>query len=547
MSNEPGAAVLTIFDELVDRIKQMSPARTDDKPLGSMVYSQLLLGMPIWKDDYHRPWSPAGGASLQDAVANGAVPAATAEGAPPVPSPDPRMLKAMQAAWKTSMLCRTMLELTTDGTYREYPTGRHLDIAYESILKGMQPGTEAEMAPDVKERVETAEKILFEKDEDGAIIGKTKVYRNYIANAQALAKAKADYATANQSALLDPAKAQAWPVVSATYQQAVDQARDALQTEGGPKVERALDTITSVGVPMQAHMISKAKDVYDNWNLGLSGIVPGAMPYSLILPTNWCDFEDNQGFEVLTVDSSSYSRHSDAQANSKSQQSWERHAKSKSGSAGVSLGFITVGATGSSSSSGGSWQNSSESHFTSNFKNSAKRMTISLEYGLCTIVRPWLISDLFFLKNWYLVGTKKNSVSDGTIDGQADSQEKLLPMIPQQFLVVRNVTIHSTDWGEDGQTLQNAYGGGQGSDESSQSGAGAAVGVALGFLNFGGTGKTSRSNSSGQSSGWAANDSTSNYGATFDGQTLSIRGTQIIGFLSDVVPAGPDKDDPTLA
>lgn len=546
MSNEPGAAVLTIFDELVDRIKQMSPARTDDKPLGSMVYSQLLLGMPIWKDDYHRPWSPSGGASLQETVANGDLPAAGAEGGA-APALSERMLKAMQAAWKTSLLCRTMLELTKDGTYREYPTGRHLDVAYESILKGMQPGTEAETSPEVKERIESAEKILFEKDEDGSIIGKTKLYKNYLANALALAKAKADFAVANQAAMQDPAKAQVWPTVSTTYQQAVDQAHDALQTEGGPKVERALDTIASVGVPMQAHMIAKAKKVYDNWNLGLSGSVPGAMPYSMILPTNWCDFEDNQGFEVLTINQSSYQRHANQQASSKSQQSWERHAKSKSGSAGLSLGFVTVGGSASTSSSGSSWQSSNESHMDSNFKNSAKNLTISLEFGLCTIVRPWLISDLFYLKNWYLVGAKKNSVSDGTVDGQADSQEKLLPMIPQQFLVVRNVSIHSTDWGEDGQTLTNAYGGGQGSTSASSTGGAAAVGVALGFLNFGGAGKTGSSSASGQSSGWSANDSTSNYGTTFDGQTLSIKGTQIIGFLSDVVPAGPEKDDPTIA
>ena len=35
MSNGPAAAAPAIFDELVDWIKQISPARTDDKPLGS--------------------------------------------------------------------------------------------------------------------------------------------------------------------------------------------------------------------------------------------------------------------------------------------------------------------------------------------------------------------------------------------------------------------------------------------------------------------------------------------------------------------------------
>ena len=543
MSNEPGAAVLTIFDQLIDRIKQRTPVRSDGKPLGTMVFSQLVLGMPIWPDDYARPWSPSGGATLQDAFP--AAPA-TEGGAPTAPQPDPRMLRAMQAAWKTSMLCRTMLEVTTDGTYREYPTGRHLDFAYETILKGMQPGAMPEMSEEVKKRVEESEKVLFEKDEDGAIVGKSKLYKNYLANAQALAKAKSDYATANAAAMIDPVKAQAWPVQSATLQQVVDQAQDALVTEGGPKVERAIDTIASVGVPMQAHLIKKAKDAFDAWNLGLSGIVPAKSPYSLILPTNWCDPDDHDGWETLTVDQSAYRHQGSSSARSASQQSWESKARSVGGSAGVMFGFAAFAGSASSSSASSSWQNSSEAHFQSGFSNTAKNLHIELEYGLCTIVRPWLISDLFFLKNWYLVGGKKNSVSDGTIDGQANSQDKMLPMIPQQFLVVRNVKISSTDWGSDGQVLNDYYGGGQGSTASSSSGQAGSGGVSLGFINFGGSAKRSTSTASGQSSAWSSRTSSDTFGTTFDGQTLTMPGAQIVAFLGDIVPANPELDDPTL-
>ena len=88
MANEPGAAVLTIFDQLIDRIKQRTPVRTDGKPVGSMVYSQLVLGMPIWREDFLRPWTPAGGASLQ-ASFPGATPSPAVEGAAtPTPAPD---------------------------------------------------------------------------------------------------------------------------------------------------------------------------------------------------------------------------------------------------------------------------------------------------------------------------------------------------------------------------------------------------------------------------------------------------------------------------
>ena len=60
MNGEPGAAVLSIFAQLTDRIKQRIPVDKDGKPIGAMVYSHLVLGMPISKADYFRPWTPAG-------------------------------------------------------------------------------------------------------------------------------------------------------------------------------------------------------------------------------------------------------------------------------------------------------------------------------------------------------------------------------------------------------------------------------------------------------------------------------------------------------
>lgn len=51
MSNGPAAAATVIFDKLVDWIIKMSPARTDDQPLGSgglprhpALIQQFLIG-----------------------------------------------------------------------------------------------------------------------------------------------------------------------------------------------------------------------------------------------------------------------------------------------------------------------------------------------------------------------------------------------------------------------------------------------------------------------------------------------------------------------
>src|SRR5262245_21812780 len=87
MANEPGLAILALFDQLIDRVKQRIPTRTDGKPIGTRVYSQLVLGMPISKMDYSKPWTPIGGASLQQLFPTGhqgAIDAAGQNGNPPV-------------------------------------------------------------------------------------------------------------------------------------------------------------------------------------------------------------------------------------------------------------------------------------------------------------------------------------------------------------------------------------------------------------------------------------------------------------------------------
>ena len=541
MTNEPGAAVLSIFDQLIDRIKQRTPVRTDGKPINSMVYSQLVLGMPIWKDDYFRPWSPAGGSSLMESVKNDPPPV---PGGPSGPL-DPKFLRSMQAAFKTSLLCRTMLQVTKDDSYREYPTGRHLDFAYDSVINSMQPAKPVEIAADVKARVEEAEKVLHIVDAEGNMTD-TPLYTRYLTNAMALAAAKSNFAAAFAAAQRDPVKFEVWPVQSASFQLAVDTARNRLISQGAGKVEAALDVIGSVGRSMQANMIRKAKQRFDEWNLGLSGSVPSNMPYSLILPTNWCDADDHQGWETLIVDEGEINHWSSSNATSSSFNTWQRHAESTGGSAGVMVGFAAFGGSHGSSSQNSSFQDTNGATFHSQFKNTAKGLHIELEFGLCKIERPWLVSDVFYVKDWYSKGNKANSISDGTIDGQVDSMEKILPMIPQQLLVVRNVTITANEWGSDGDVFESHYGvtaGSQGSEETSTAGSG---GVCLGFISFGGSARHSSADASGQTTTFNSRSGSSHFGATWSNNTLKIPGAQIVAVLSSIVPACPGADDPEL-
>jgi hypothetical protein len=569
MDNEPGAAILAIFDQLINRIKQARPVRSDGKPLGGgMVYSMMVLGMPVDPEDYLRPWSPAGGSSLQQMAASGTLPNAGAAPAPaagaaaapatgtngsatpPPPMPDPKFEKAMSSAYKTAQLCNLLLQVTTDGSYLEYPTGRHLDFAYESIIAGMQPAPMPPISPDVQKQIDDAQKVLYELDTDGSILGKSKLYKTYEKNAMAYALAKANYAVALADARANPSKAEIWPMTSVTFQQSVDDAYDTLKTEGAEKIERALDIIGSVGVCMQDHMVKKARQLYDAYNLGLAG-VPAPIPYSYINPTGWCDPDnDDDGWQKLTVTSSDYQHYSAANRTMGGQHSWSTDSSSTGGSGGVMLGFAAFGGSGGSSSSSSQGQSSSQYQFKSSFKNTAKNLNISLEYMLATIARPWLVSDLFYVQNWYLVGNKKNSVSDGTEKNQANLTDTtklpFLPMIPQQMLLVRNVQISTTDWGSDGEVLDSYYGGAQGSSSSHSTNVAGSGGVCLGFISFGGSASHSDSHAKGQGSSWSASTATSHYGTTFQNNTLSIQGAQIMAFLSDIVPACPPLDDPGL-
>src|SRR5258708_20893727 len=89
------------------------------------------------------------------------------------------------------------------------------------------------------------------------------------------------------------------------------------------------------------------------------------------------------------------------------------------------------------------------------------------EVGLGDIFGPWLLNELLVIEGWYLPGEAANAVSDGTIAGQKDSGDQhFLPMLPTQFLVVRNVKITANGWGDAGNQMTNYIQQRQASDKS---------------------------------------------------------------------------------
>jgi hypothetical protein len=560
-ANEPGAAVQAIFSSLIDRIKSSRPIDTNKKPteLG-FVYSGLVLGMMVDPRDYADPWSPAGGSSMQDAIAKGAAPAkapaappAAAAGAAPAAAdaapaqPDKHYLRAMDAAFKTAMLVDRMIMVTTDNSYLEYPSPRRLSNAYESIVKGMQPAPPPPMAPDVAARLEAARKILYVPDDDGDLIIKSKLYKAYEKNAKAYAQAVSDYAAAEADASADPVKAQVWPVTSKALREVVDDAWDTLKGEGADKIEAAINEIESIGVSIEEAMVAKARKSFDLWNLGLAGSVPDDVPYAYCSPTAWSDpDDDSDGWTTITVTRNSSGRYVDKERGASDTYKKDTSSSHTSGSAGGS--FMGFGASAGYHTGSAHEDDTSTTKRTALdvFKNTATNLTISLEYGIVDIIRPWLLGDLFYMKNWYMIGQKKHLISDGTVAGQALNEDSLLPMIAMQFLVVRNVKISTRQWGSDGHTMQSLFGDGGGAWDQSSSGFSASASYGFGPFSCKASVSHDEAKEGVNRYGNFSNTDRQDSEAHFDGETLEIKGAQIVAWLSTIVPATPPLDDPML-
>ncbi len=546
MPSIPELVIIDLFNSLVDRIKQAKPATTSGKPTGGdIVYSQLLLGMPIDPEDYSNPWSPIGASSEAGAAAPPTAGVVQVAG-----QPNPQLLLALEAAFHTSQLCNIMLQVTNDGTYQEYPVGRHLAFQYTGIVDSMTPIPTPPLPAAEQAALQAAMDVLYIQDKtdpaNPVILGKTPLYQTYESNARKYALAKANYAIAQATTLANPAQANLWPMISATYQETVDDAWNDWKTEGADKIESALAAYESQGINMQQAQIASAKKQLDIWSLGLAG-VPVNIPYSYVDPSAWSDpTNDDIGFEQLQIKRTSEDHIASSVTDSNSSMWW--NASTSSVSTNASGGFWGIGASEATSNADQHTANANRSAtVATTFKSDQfTDFEVDLEWGLVTIYRPWLISDLFYMNNWYIPQERHNCVSDGTIETQVKSDAPMLPMIPQQMLVVRNVSIKSSSWGDMGDTLNTLYGGGAGQTDASQSSQGGSVGVALGPISFGAGASHANTNASGSGSNYNNASTFSRQSANFDGTTLSINGAQVIAFVSDIVPPSPTMDDPAL-
>ncbi len=547
-----------ISQALIDALNQIHLAVTaqltnpDGSPSGSAVYMHLPVGYPIDPKMYAGAWTPAGG-DVYSAVQNDgqfAAPA-PAPAAPVTPAaavaalpaaPDQRLQLAMSSAYNTAQKVDQMLMVTDRGIAKSW-ADRTVSIEYFTAITGMQAEPIPEPSDDIKKRIDEAQKTLYTEDADGNFTGFTPLHASYRHNQKALGDARSAFALAYSQAMADPIKGQAWPVTSTSLQTNVDQAYNDLKDMGGQKIEDAIATLQSIGGSAAAALIAKARKMFDSYSVSLAGAIAEKTPWSYIDPVSWWD-HNNKDFGVIQVSASSesYQAGGGGDEHSFGHSFYHDDSSSTSGSVGFDCFFYSASANASHTDTHHDDGSNSDSSSHTAFHDASAHSKISFEWFVASIERPWFLGDLFHMDGWYLAGHKQHAISDGTLAGQIDAPDRILPMVPKGFVVVRNVSIEADDWGEMGSSFQTAV-----DSASSQSdGSTNSYGGSVGWCGLGGSVQHNDSSDSGQftnqhdaSHGWS-------YQSNGKGGTLTMLGSQIVGWIGQIQPASPGKDDPNL-
>jgi hypothetical protein len=554
-----------MFAHMVDVALGSQAQTKDGKPLRDVCYMHMPQGRPIDPREFANPWSPAGNATIANADNLGkqqpaAAPASGTVAGGPAPAGGPtaeqaaqaqQMAASMHAAFRTAELVNTRMLVTTDGSYAPYQGSELISDAYQGVIMRAQGIPADPPPPDIQAKIDAARKLLWVLNPDGSSTGrKTPAYLDYQKYASAWAGARSAYAIAEAGAAKDPNLGAVWPVTSSSLQQNVNNAWDDWRSSGADEIEVALDTLGSVGGAIGAFYVAEAREIFKAWDLGLSGAVPVGTPYAEVSPETWYDPTDTQnGFESITVSSSTSIASSSDSANNMANGWYNGHSSTTGGGGGGMVFGITFGVDASHTDANQAQGSSGSGATASSFSDQMSDVTISYEFGMCTIYRPYMLSELFIIDGWYLPKEPKNSVSDGTVGGTVSGQQHdqqhpddpethLLPMVTTQFLVVRNVSITASGWGDAGDAMSNWCAQQQSSSQSSSN----SVSGGVGFLCFGGYASDTNADWSGQDSSSFASARSWNYSGNSQQGTLKINGCQIVGWVGEILPASPRVD-----
>jgi hypothetical protein len=552
-----GGITKALLDAL-DRIENQVAASLvgpDGKPSGTAIYMHMPIGYPVDPKMFANPWTPAGGSSGSSFSNDGAfsapaqptssTPPAGPPGSvyPPPAHPDPQLEESIQAAFFTSKLVDQMLMVTKNGVAVAWPD-RNASVEYFTIIEGMQPIDQSPPAQAVLDAVAKAQNLLYIKDAAGNFTGYTPLYATFRRNQTALADARAAQAMAYAQAMADPIAGQQWPIVAQTYANKVTQALNDFNSMGARQVQDALDIIATQGEGAVTALAAMARQMWQAFQVQLTGGISSNVPWSYISPISWWDYtNDSIGVQKITGTSEAHDARTGSATASFASNWQKQQSQSTSGSGGFNVGLYSASASGSHADASNAFGNQANQFNWAQHQDHSSSASVTLEFFLATIERPWFLGDIFNIKGWYMVGQRAKAISDGTIENQiGDKAPAILPMLPKGFLIIRNVTIKCDDWGDFGSSFNQAMQASQGSGQSSSN----SVAVSGGYLFFKASGQHQDQQSSGA---FGSQQTSSGFTFTSDGKrggTLQLLGSQIAGWIGQIQATAPLMDDPTL-
>ena len=476
-------AIYSVLDHIYSTI--MKDDGKTAAPTG-LIVSIMNQGMSIDPWDYLYPWTPYFGTGQDSDIA-------TRE-------PEKQEGKRHPERSLKNTIDLVDKKLVANPKYEVMRGTSSISQTWQAIINGATIDPDGVANVDM-EAFERYQKVLWEEkdvEEEDMRTGKMKtvkgvkvpttLFKNYQDQEKKYYDAYTAYVSAYQQRNMTT-----WNATSRPLQAAVDLAL-AEWNQTRSQVKQALDGISSIGVDPSGNMIADAKKKWDLYQASTGGIFAISQPYTELQPSYWCRADNDEGWMEYT----GTFKKTDTYKNEKTAE-WHAEAELDFG-----LFSIADGETKASMKE-------------INEEISQEDTTISLKYMLVTISRPWLDTSLFSMKNWYLVGAKKHSIANGEEPEPNNPENWFLPSIPTQMIVVKDLVIKNS-------ALQKHFNSVKSSLETNAS-------LSYGpFFTADGDGSQTR-------------DTEIETEDKRD-EGLEFKGIQIIGWVSEVMPAAPKMDAP---
>lgn len=493
MADTSEIAIFSFLERLYSTI--MKEDGKQPPPTG-LVVSMMAQGQVINPKDFLYPWTPYLGTDDEG-------PDAT------IDKPDPLGdIIPEQSLKNTCELVNRKLALSAN--YQVMPGTASISDTWEAIITSatIDPNAISHMSDAQKKKfAEVREKLYETRDIETIEKGKkvvkqtevkTAAYQTYLEKQDAYNKANNSYVNAYLGSRENNAAKKAWAIIGKTYIDAVDGAYNDWMASGKKQIEEALNILAAEGSDPSAGMIAKAQNRFAVYQAAAGGVFAVKTPYVRLSPSNWCDLNVKPEEDGFMEYEGTFTKTSvKAETHHKD---W--HAEIK----------VNVGLFGGDASTKGAIDQA-------NNDMSGDSTYIYLKYALVAIERPWLDTSLFSMDNWYMVGGKKNSISNGTMP-DPNPAKHYLPMIPTHMIVVKNLRIKNA-------ALQQHF-------DSIATSISAEASLHYGpFVSVGG--------------GYNQTDTETNQFENSATEGLKINGMQVIGWVSEVMPSSPKMDAPVNA